>query len=428
MDQKNATREPKWALAAILAAFVILSLSYSFATRLKFGPDEPAHFIYIRSLAVDFAPPPIANEVTPTEDSTSTHEGHQPPLYYALMAVPFGILKAVGVSSDTIWRVLRLLNIPIGAAWVYLIYVLSSEFFRKKAYALAVAAFVALIPSSAYMSGVVNNDVLISLFFTWALIPMVTYFKSGAISPRSAAFMGLIIGLAVLTKAQGLILIPMLLIASLAVCHRARYSNWRATARSSGIVISISGLVFGWWFARCWYLYGTMMPHSLYKPMLPGGAILLLSYPGEGIGLIRTATEFLYGYFWLPYWLVQPFVGWSAYLRPVLILTALGLIGLLMRLRRDGDLDRRTLTLLLFPLIATYLLWLRYVISVDVGANMQGRLLLPVASVMGILAVLGFDGWLRSARMKIAGLVVGMAAMVVLNLWVIRCVLAFYSA
>ena len=42
------------ALAAIIVVFVVLSVCYSLATRLKYGPEEPDHFIYIRSLATDF--------------------------------------------------------------------------------------------------------------------------------------------------------------------------------------------------------------------------------------------------------------------------------------------------------------------------------------------------------------------------------------
>ena len=77
-------------LIAILAAFTALAVSYSLVTRLRWGPDEPAHFIYIRSIATRFELPPISHKAIGTENSVATHDGHQPPLYYALMAIPLG--------------------------------------------------------------------------------------------------------------------------------------------------------------------------------------------------------------------------------------------------------------------------------------------------------------------------------------------------
>jgi uncharacterized membrane protein len=134
------------ALGAILIGFAVIALVYSLVTPLKYGPDEPAHFIYIRSLATTLAPPPIAHTQTPTEDSIASHEGHQPPLYYAVMAMPYAILNAFGLPVDAIWRILRILGIGIGVIWIYFVYRLAREFFESEAYALATAGFVAFIP------------------------------------------------------------------------------------------------------------------------------------------------------------------------------------------------------------------------------------------------------------------------------------------
>jgi hypothetical protein len=81
------------------------------------------------------------------------------------MAIPYAILHALGLSTDSVWRVLRLLGVPIGAAWIYFVYQLSITFFRSEKRAIAATALVALIPGAAYTAGVVNNDVLIALLF-----------------------------------------------------------------------------------------------------------------------------------------------------------------------------------------------------------------------------------------------------------------------
>lgn len=414
-------------LVIILIGFSILSLTYSLVTKLKFGPDEPAHFIYIRSLAVDHTFPPIAHWPVPTEDSTSTHEGHQPPLYYTLMAIPFALLNTLGLSGDIIWRILRLLNIPLGAAWIYFVYRLAREFFGSEPYALATTAFVALIPNAAYTAGVVNNETLISLLFTWAMVPILVYFKTGKITTRNAIFLGLLIGLAILTKAQGLILIAMFLIASLAVCRRVNYSNYRRVLASTAIVLGTTAVVGGWWYLRCYLMLGEMIPHSIYAPILPIGMIGLINAPDIAARVLWLSSGQLYGNFWIPFWLVQSFVEWKEYFYPLMGFSAFTLIGLIFRLRRDKNIDRRSLFFLFFTAFLVYLSWFRYVISVDQLANLQGRLLLSIAAVIGILAISSFDGWLKSARAKKAGIISGITLMLLANIAVIICTITFYA-
>ena len=429
MDGRSLSRAPSRYALLILLGFAALALSYSLATRLKYGPDEPAHFIYIRSLATELAPPPISHAVTPDENSTSSHEGHQPPLYYAIMAVPFALLRAFGASDDTIWRVLRLANIPIGVLWIWSVYLLAREFFGRDGHALAAAAFVAVIPTSSYTAGVINNENLISLLFTWAMIPILAFFKAGAMVPRSAAFAGLLVGLAMLAKAQGLLLIPLFALASLAVSRQSGYANWRRVLATFAIVVGVAIVVSGWWFARCWMVEGTVMPHSLYNPVVHGGFVDLAVSPGLGAQLVLRTTAAVYGYFWVPFWLVWPF---AKSLMPIVCaisaLTAIVLAGLVARIRRDNSIDRSSLAFLLAAPAITYVLWLRYTLVVDAMANLQGRLFLSVAAVVGIVWILGFDGLLRSERAKRAGLIAGLVVMLGANIAVIACAVALYAS
>lgn len=426
MHPKSPAFSPNRLLAAILIGFAALSLAYSLATWLKYGPDEPAHFIYIRSIATTLSPPPISHEITGTEASVSSHEGHQPPLYYALMAVPYAVLNALGAPSDTIWRILRILSIGIGVFWIYRVYRLAREYFGSEAYALATAAFVALIPNAAYTGGVVNNEMLIALLFTWAMVPILRYFRTEILTPRDAAGLGLLVGLAVLSKAQGLILPAVLFVVCLAICRRHGYANTRRVLASAGITLGVAVLVSGWWFARCWLLYGTVMPHSLFSPVMPYGLASMVTIPLLALHTILLCSRNLYGYFWTPYWLLWKYVPWWHYFWPLLGLTAAVLVGFVMRLVRDGK-DRASLWLLLFTTFLTWVLWVRYAMVVDSMANLQGRLFLSVAAIIGIVFVIGIDGWLPSARAKRAGVFVGIALMLIANAGVLACIVAFYA-
>ena len=425
-EQSDINRNATRSLVLILTAFAVLSLIYSLATWLKYGPDEPAHFIYIRSIATKLALPPISNQITTSERSISTHAGHHPPLYYAIMALLYSICSFLGIPSDVIWRILRLLGIGIGVIWIYWVYRLAHEHFQNTAYALATAAFVALIPNAAYTAGVLNNEILIALLFTWALAIMTRYFKAESLSRRDAATLGVVIGLAALSKAQGLILSPVFLIISIAVCRRRQYANYKSVLTSLGIVLATAIIVGGWWFVRCWIVHGSVMPRSLYHPVLPHGLASALAEPALTLYTIFLATRDAYGYFWTPFWLLWKYVTGWAYFWPVLGITAAAIAGLIVRaIRRNLD---RNLWVLLFTALTVWVSWVRYVLVVDSMANLQGRLFMCVAGVIGIAFVTGFDTLLPTQRAKKIAVAVGIIIMILGNITVIGCELAFYAS
>jgi hypothetical protein len=268
---------------------------------------------------------------------------------------------------------------------------------------------------------------LIALLFTWAMVPILRFFKSESLSNRDAAALGAITGLAILAKAQGLILVGVFAIAALAVCRRRDYANARGVLRAAAIVLGVAVIVSGWWFARCWIVYKTPMPHSLYDPVLPDGMISLLLTPSLGARMIWLCTTTIIGYFWTPFWLVEEYVVWRFYFWPIAAVSAVVLIGLVRRLRRGGA-DARSLGLLVFAALLTYAMWLRYALAVDRMANLQGRLFLPVAAIVGIIFVLGTDGWLAGARAKRIGVIFWLIAMLAANAAVIACEAAFYAS
>jgi hypothetical protein len=423
----ESTHTPKTLLFVVLA-FVALSIGYSVVTRLKYGPDEPAHFIYVRSVATKLSPPPISHTETETEGSESSHEGHQPPLYYALMAVPYAAMNAMGLSSDAIWRALRFLNIPLGVLWVHLVHLLARAFFGGGRRAMAATAFVALIPTAPYMFGVINNENLITVLFTWALIPLLGYFRSGKLSQKRAAGLGLLIGLASITKAQGLVLAALFLIALLVVSRRKHYAEWKTDLRACLIVLGTAALVSGWWFVRCWVTEGTWMPHSLYRPVVDESLAELVFLPAHALHLITVSTWALAGYFWTPFWLVWPYLDFRIYFIPVGLMTLLVAIGLVRALRRDSYVDRGALAFLIAAPLLTYISWMRYILMVDSGANLQGRLLLSSAAVFGIVWVVGFGGLFTGERARKIAATAGLALMLITNIAVMACGYMLYHS
>ncbi|MEX1019987.1 MAG: hypothetical protein WDZ49_10030, partial [Litorilinea sp.] len=78
------------AISLIVALYLALGITYALSIPLWEAPDEPAHFLYVLSIAETGQPPaPPAPQTASfwlNGYVTSSYEWHQAPLYYALAA------------------------------------------------------------------------------------------------------------------------------------------------------------------------------------------------------------------------------------------------------------------------------------------------------------------------------------------------------
>ncbi len=420
------------AIMALIMAYIVLSTAYSLTEKLRYGPDEPAHFIYVREIGGHARFPELSHVETHDISLHSSHEAHQPPLYYMLAAVPYAVANAMGAGIDTIWRIIRFFTVLIGAAWIYFLYRLAREFFGRRRYAAVLAAAcVGLLPMSVYIGGVVNNDVLMCLTFTAALWLILKCLRRGQMRWRDSITIGVVAGLAVLTKAQGLFLLPIIGLAALFV---ARRRNWKTIRPAIGFVaaVVIAAIISSPWFIYNQVVYGMPITQSLYNP-IPGTI---------GIFGLSFITDQLFKFFWIPYWLVPSFVRdpntysprlAMLYTRGLLALCFMvlaGVIAYLYKHRRNGvgDLSCRVdaWSLLALPGVLIYLFLIRHTVQVDRGALQQGRLLLPAAGVFGIgLITAGMYAMTNPRIRVILGLLL-IAGLIVANLMMLRSISLYH--
>ncbi|MBI2843442.1 MAG: glycosyltransferase family 39 protein [Armatimonadetes bacterium] len=420
---KGPRREllPKLALAAVIAAYVVLAGASSLATRLKYGPDEPAHFVYVHEIA-RFRMPTLSHEVTPNALTRRSHEAHQPPLYYILSAVPYAIASKLGAGVDLTWRILRLCTIIFGAGWIYFLYRLAREFVGGSRYrAVLAAACVGLLPSSVYIGGVVNNDALSAVVFTAAMWLIVRTIRRSEVTLRDAVLIGIISGLAILTKAQGLFLLPTAVVSGLLIVRRSRHSA-ATTFINTGIALVTALGIGGIWFIRNIVVFGSPLIQSLYNPG-----------PGWSLSAVAIVTQQLFNFFWTPFWLLNVFVDSSCYFRMLFALCFLAVAGVGLHLAASQKGERRSLAdrieawaLLALPAILIYLFLLRHTLVVDKGALQQGRLLLPAAGLLGASIVVGFGAFLRIPLLRAALGVLTVLGLVFADITVVRAIVAFY--
>ncbi len=223
------------------------------ATGYQNAPDEAAHVAYIRSLSQGVMPTQANSAADPLG-----YEWHQPPLYYAIgtLFLPLGE------------RGLRGLSILCGVLTLLVIY-RTARLLKPDDpdFAIVAMGVAALIPTHLAVTSAVNNDSLLELCCSVVLYLLLIAFRSG-LNLWRAVWIGVLIGLAVLTKVSGILLVPVAVFACLLMRLHGETgkSIWR------GIGGSLAGflVVSSWWFARNQLVYGSPLPLSQFNAAFAG--------------------------------------------------------------------------------------------------------------------------------------------------------------
>jgi 4-amino-4-deoxy-L-arabinose transferase-like glycosyltransferase len=299
-------------IRTFLALFVLLAALYSVVTPIFEASDELWHYPLVQWLSKG-NPLPVqdAKNVGPWKQEAS-----QPPLYYYITGwatswidtsdlaevrrenphVDNGVITPDGNRNLVVhnperesfpWRgtvlavhLVRLLSVLMGAVTVWLTYKIALELFPPTAppqsppytggrwLALGAAAINAFTPMFIFISGAVNNDNLTMMLCSLALLMMVKRLRdqgsgSGDQGSGRAAFwlsigrwlpLGIVLGLAALTKTSALALLPIAALAiSIVAWRKASWPEFFAGAIATAIPVL---LIAGWWYLRNVQLYG----------------------------------------------------------------------------------------------------------------------------------------------------------------------------
>lgn len=308
----------------LLGVFVALGSVYAVTTPLFEASDELWHYPMAQHLSRGGALP-VQN---PKDVGPWRQEASQPPLYYYLMGwaiswidtsdmpqvrwlnphvdngvvTPDGNINlAVHTSAENFpWRgtalavrLVRLLSVLMSAGTVLFTFLLAREFFSGRWEPLAAAAFVAFLPMFVFISGAVNNDNLASLLSA-AILFLLVYFvrrrgwgwferfgsRAGLIA---SATLGLLLGLAALTKqsALGSLALAGLALAAVGFQQANMPENAHAdrrppsairyfsfVIRHSVVVFGLAALIAGWWYYRNFVLYGDLLGWNAFVAVL----------------------------------------------------------------------------------------------------------------------------------------------------------------
>ena len=252
------------------------------------APDEAAHVTYARSLAASHLP----TQATADKDASGqSYEWHQPPLYYAWAA----LFLPLGPHG------MRLASIVLGVVCLALLYQCIRFLLPDEPLAPIVGlAVAALLPTHIAITSTINNDVLLEACFSATLLLLLQCLLRGLTLWR-AGWLGIVLGLALLTKATALVLIPVIALGF--VLLRRTGESGASLARSTLLLCFWALCISGWWFARNLHLYGELLPLKAFDRAFAGTALTrdLMPLMGGAGDYTRTVITWTFQSFWAVY-------------------------------------------------------------------------------------------------------------------------------
>ena len=405
----------KAAIVYLLLAYLLLGVLYSFATPVFEASDEIWHYPVVREIRHNHRLP----VQTPGQKTDWAQEGSQPPLYYALAAGltfwiddsdyeqvrllnPFVKAGVPGAPDNvnfvahpagqgpwqggTVWAVylIRWLSLLMGAGMVYFTWRLARTVYPGlPGVALLAAALVAFNPMTLFINASVNNDNLLMLLAAavlWLLADELAAGKPGQRWSRTL-LLGLLLGMAALSKVSGLVLLPTTALALTLNAWRLR--DWRSWLLRGLALTAIVILIAGWWYWRNWQLYGDLFGTA--RMALIAGA------RPAGFGLADLLRE--WPSFWYAYWgvfgafnILAP--QWFFWMAAALVITAAaGLTLRLVRAIRRRELHAWPVHLTLITFLLLSLIGIMRWSLMTPGS--QGRLLFGGASAIALYLAAG---------------------------------------
>ena len=433
-------------IVIVLALFFVLGGIYSLATPIFEASDELWHYPFIKHLADSnglFRPGNLPVQ-SPDNVGPWRQEGSQPPLYYYLgavltrwidtsdadavrwlnphanMGIPTAdrnvnmvIHPAGQPMRGTVLAVhlVRWMSVLMGAVTVLMTYLLALRLMpRDRMLAMTAACLTAFNPMFLFVTSSVNNDALVimlSAIALWLMVRIVLGLGGSSLSAsaKSAArsatarnsapdgttaprwellLLGVVLGLASLSKASALGLLPLAALTGAAVAWRKK--SWKELFLAALLIGGPLLLVGGWWYYRNWRLYHDPLGLNTFIAIVGG------RYPKPS--LLQLARE--WKGFVMSYWgffggMNVPAPNW-VYV-PSTLLAVLGLVGVpvyLWRTSRNGLTPWRWLALALVMLwpATVFVSLVRWTLMTIAS---QGRLMFAALTALSLLMAMGLS-------------------------------------
>jgi hypothetical protein len=275
--------------------------------------------------------------------------------------------------------------------------------------ALTAAAFAAFLPQHLAIMASVNNDSLAELCTGAVLLGSMWLLRrpelveqkwiKRALTPHPA-FLGLLVGLAMLTKTT-VYFVAAIPLAAFFLKYRKDGGDIRRLLAAAVWVVVVAALVNAPWWLRNIDTYGFpdftgLVQHDAVVTGQPRTADWIAEN-GFGAWLERFVS-FTYNSFWGQFgWMAVPMPGWIY--AGLLAFTGVVVVGVVLALRRnvykaETPSSGQNTSVLLLGMMAL-LTTLQYIVYNLSLVQHQGRYLFPALTAIAFTVALGLDGWLR---------------------------------
>jgi 4-amino-4-deoxy-L-arabinose transferase-like glycosyltransferase len=371
-------------------------------------------------------------EASPVGGGGDVGVGSYPPLYYAILAVPYLATGAVGGGLLDQLVVMRLVSALFAGGTALLVFLFLRELLPRARWAWWAGGLAcALQPLAAFVAGGVNPDSLLALFCAGLLYVIARAFRRG-LTVRVAVALGGLLAAAMLTKLSAVGLAPGVAVAVALLLWRQRNEDARRSLRVAGAAALAFGAPLAVYLLFNKFVWG--------RPLVPGagqsvggsavaggGELTLSGYLSYTWQLVFPKLSsmhdwqpgFLPNEVWFRGWVGR--FGWGGIVfdppvyRWALVVLALLVAGVLVTFARF----RRSLARRLpeaasyLALVAGLVVFYGYVgYSYLIGTELifeQARYLLPLFGLYGALVALAVAGLGRRLGPPVTALVVVLA-------------------
>jgi 4-amino-4-deoxy-L-arabinose transferase-like glycosyltransferase len=403
----------------LLLAFILLGFAYSAINPLHEATDELRHYRFVQHI--------IQRQSLPVQGAMAcSAQGHHPPLYYALAAAATGWIDAgrdvcyepptnpfwahhyweVGVDNKNQYlhgpeeafpwsgealaaHLARLVNVLIGAAVVWVTWAIGRTIWPTRPYlAFGGAAIVAFNPMFLYMAAAINNDIIAALAGAAVTLGSVKLMRDEVgLRPHWGLILGALYGLALLSKFN---LAAIIVTIELAVTWVAwRKNQWRQWLVVNLLIVAVTAVLAGWWFARNQMLYGE--PTGIQRLTELWG----VRNPADSLGVALFELPYVWTSLWGRF-------GYGQIPLPQVYYLALGAgaiiaaAGLLLPIMRRDSAELRAYGPYLLLLLANVALFFAVIFNYLLvsPAGPMGRFFFPALPSLALLLFYGLSQWL----------------------------------
>jgi len=240
-----------------MMAWIILGVNNAMKLPQYIGFDMNDHWQYVKFI-LEKHQVPIASD---------GWQMFHPPLYYFITAGWSIVVGHLFCSPATILAMVRFIPLLCGMIQVQLVYKTIVCAFPKQIFAQVFGTLLGgLLPMNIYISQAVGNEPLAGVLSSAAIVNLLYQVRRGKpYSSLQATYLGLLIGLALLTKTTAILLMPLAVLvifqitvdyASDGLFSNTKWIRMRAFCSQSCFVFGAVFVVSGWYYLRNWVLLG----------------------------------------------------------------------------------------------------------------------------------------------------------------------------